>query len=79
MFKPTYPSGRPDIPYVVSLLSKSNMDAKLRAINASASQRTTYGDAAWAQAMLAVSQRDAWTYAGVHGCAELFQLGRLRL
>jgi hypothetical protein len=29
--------------------------------------------------MLAVAQGDAWTYAGVHGYAELFQLGRLRM
>jgi LmbE family N-acetylglucosaminyl deacetylase len=82
MFKPTYPSGRPDIPFqpnVVSILSKANVEAKLRAINAFASQRTKYGDDSWAQAMLAVSQGDAWTYAGVHGYAELFQLGRLRL
>jgi len=82
MFKPTYPSGRPDIPFqpnVVSLLSRSNMDAKLRAINAFESQRPKYGDDSWALAMLAVSQGDAWTYAGVHGYAELFQLGRLRL
>ena len=82
MFKPTYPSGRPDIPFqpnVISVVSKENMDAKLRAINAFASQRAKYGDASWAKAMLAVSQGDAWTYAGVHGYAELFQLGRLRL
>ncbi|MDR6856242.1 hypothetical protein [Variovorax guangxiensis] len=81
MFKPTYPSGRPDIPFqpnVVSLLSKSNMDAKLRAINAFASQRTRYGDAAWAQAMLAVSQGDAWTYAAfmaMRNCSSLVGFG----
>lgn len=82
MFKPTYPSGRPDIPFqpnVVSILSKTNMDAKLRAINAFESQRAKYGEESWAMAMLAVSQGDAWTYGGVHGYAELFQLGRLRL
>jgi LmbE family N-acetylglucosaminyl deacetylase len=82
MFKPTYPSGRPDIPFqpnVVSILSRANVEAKLRAIDAFASQRGKYGDASWAQAMLAVAQGDAWTYAGVHGYAELFQLGRLRM
>jgi LmbE family N-acetylglucosaminyl deacetylase len=82
MFKPTYPSGRPDIPFqpnVVSILSKTDMDAKLRAINAFESQRAKYGGDSWAQSMLAVSQGDAWTYGGLHGYAELFQLGRLRL
>lgn len=82
MFKPTYPSGRPDIPFqpnVVSLLSRVNMEAKLRAINTFESQCPKYGGDSWAEVMLAVSQGDAWTYGGVHGYAELFQLGRLRL
>ena len=80
MFKPTYPSGRPDIPFhpqVISLLSESDMQAKIKAINAFESQRVKYGDAAWTEAMGAVSKGDAWTYAGVHGFAEVFQLGRL--
>ena len=82
MFKPTYPSGRPDIPFqpnVVSILSAANIRAKIHAINAFDSQRGKYGDDRWGGAMEAVAQGDAWTYAGVHGHAEVFQLGRLRM
>lgn len=82
MFKPTYPSGRPDIPFqpnVISILSASNIAAKVQAIEAFASQRGKYGDDQWGHAMDAVARGDAWTYAGVHGHAEVFQLGRLRI
>ena len=82
MFKPTYPSGRPDIPFqpnVTSLLSDANISAKGRALNEFASQRGKYGDDDWVEAMASVARGDAWTYAGVHGYAEMFQLGRLRL
>lgn len=80
MFKPTHPSGRPDIPFqpnVVDILTPASVEAKLRAIGAFGSQRGIYGDAPWRQALLAVAHGDAWTYAGVHGYAELSQLGRL--
>lgn len=82
MFKPTYPSGRPDIPFhptIISLLDAQQMEAKVRAINCFGSQRKKYGDDQWAQAMTAVAAGDAWTYAGVHGHAEVFQAGRLIL
>ena len=82
MFKPTFPSGRTDIPFqpnVVSLLSVGNMLAKVRALDAFKSQRVKYGDENWGRAMYAVAQGDAWTYAGVHGHAEVFQLGRIRI
>ncbi len=82
MFKPTYPSGRPDIafqPNVVSILKPVDIQAKVRAINAFTSQRGKYGDEQWGDAMEAVARGDAWTYAGVHGHAEVFQLSRLRM
>ncbi|MEJ7688022.1 MAG: PIG-L family deacetylase [Variovorax sp.] len=82
MFKPTYPSGRSDIPFqpnVISVLSVKNMNAKVRAIDAFGSQRSKYGDESWGKAMDAVAQGDAWTYAGIHGYAEVFQLGRMRV
>lgn len=82
MFKPTYPSGRPNIPFqpnVISLLSEANISAKRRAINEFASQRGKYGDDNWGEAMVSVARGDAWTYAGVHGYAEIFQLGRLQM
>lgn len=82
MFKPTFPSGRSDIPFqpnVVSLLSAANMRAKVRALDAFESQRIKYGEDDWGRAMHAVAQGDAWTYAGVHGFAEVFQLGRIRI
>ncbi|MGI4778048.1 MAG: PIG-L deacetylase family protein [Janthinobacterium lividum] len=82
MFKPTYPSGRPNIPFqpnVISLLSKANIAAKGRALGEFASQRGKYGDDRWGEAMESVARGDAWTYAGVHGYAEIFQLGRLQM
>jgi LmbE family N-acetylglucosaminyl deacetylase len=82
MFKPTYPSGRTEIPFqpnVVSMLSAEDIDAKVRALDAFKSQRVKYGDENWGKAMHAVAQGDAWTYAGVHGYAEVFQLGRVRI
>lgn len=82
MFKPTYPSGRPDIPFhptIISLMSAGDMEAKTTAINCFASQRLKYGDARWALAMEAVARGDAWTYGGVHGFAEVFQAGRLTI
>jgi LmbE family N-acetylglucosaminyl deacetylase len=82
MFKPTFPSGRTDIPFqpnVVSMLSAANIAAKVRALDAFASQRVKYGEENWGRAMHAVAQGDAWTYAGVHGHAEVFQLGRIRI
>lgn len=82
MFKPTFPSGRPDIPFqpnVVSELSQANILAKVKALNAFDSQRGKYGDDNWGSAMQAVARGDAWTYAGLHGYAEVFQLGRLRI
>lgn len=82
MFKPTYPSGRPDIPFqpnVISILSATDIRAKIQAIDTFASQRGKYGDDRWGNAMEAVAQGDAWTYAGVHGHAEVFQLSRLRI
>ena len=82
MFKPTYPSGRPDIPFqpnVISILKPADIRAKVQAINAFTSQRGKYGDEQWGNAMEAVARGDAWTYAGVHGHAEVFQLSRLRI
>jgi LmbE family N-acetylglucosaminyl deacetylase len=82
MFKPTYPSGRTEIPFqpnVVSMLSNADIDAKVRALDAFKSQRSKYGEDQWGRAMHAVAQGDAWTYAGVHGYAEVFQLGRIRI
>ncbi|RZL58560.1 MAG: hypothetical protein EOP70_00030 [Variovorax sp.] len=82
MFKPTYPSGRPDIPFqpnVISLLSEADIAAKGRALDEFLSQRGKYGDASWGKAMESVARGDAWTYGGVHGHAEMFQLGRLRI
>ncbi|MEJ8852835.1 PIG-L deacetylase family protein [Variovorax rhizosphaerae] len=82
MFKPTYPSGRTDIPFqpnVVSMLSAEDIDAKVQALDAFKSQRVKYGGDDWGRAMHAVAQGDAWTYAGVHGYAEVFQLGRIRI
>jgi LmbE family N-acetylglucosaminyl deacetylase len=79
MFKPTYPSGRSDLPFhptVVSMLSVEDITAKCMALNAYVSQRTKYGEEQWADSMRAVSAGDAWTYGGEHGHAEVFQLGR---
>jgi LmbE family N-acetylglucosaminyl deacetylase len=82
MFKPTYPSGRTQIPFqpnVVSMLSAEDIEAKVQALDAFRSQRGKYGAENWGKAMHAVAQGDAWTYAGVHGYAEIFQLGLIRI
>ncbi|RZM06445.1 MAG: hypothetical protein EOP67_74930 [Sphingomonas sp.] len=60
-------------------MSAENIVAKVRALDAFKSQRVKYGEENWGRAMHAVAQGDAWTYAGVHGYAEVFQLGRIRI
>lgn len=82
MFKPTYPSGRPDIPFhasCISLLSEHDAQAKYYAISCFKSQVAKYGGSAWAESMASVAKGDAWQYAGVHGWAEVFQAGRIML
>ena len=80
LFKPTFPSGRTDIPFhpnFVSVLSDRNMDAKLFAMQEFISQKAKYGEDLWINSLKPTAAGDAWTYGGYHGYAELFQVSRL--
>jgi LmbE family N-acetylglucosaminyl deacetylase len=80
LFKPTYPSGRTDIPFhptFISALSSLDMDAKVGAMKEFKTQETKYGEDRWVESLKATAAGDAWTYGGFHGNAELFQVSRL--
>jgi len=80
LFKPTFPSGRCDIPFhpnYVCLLSEEDMRAKMMAMSEFKSQSVKYGDDAWLHALNAMAKGNAWEYGGVHGFAEVFQVSRL--
>jgi LmbE family N-acetylglucosaminyl deacetylase len=80
LFKPTFPSGRPDIPFhpnFISKLSDENMIAKISAMSEFVSQRNKYGEDKWLESLKSTAAGDAWTYGGFHGYAEIFQVSRL--
>lgn len=80
LFKPTFPSGRTDIPFhpnFISKLSAEDMDTKMMAMGEFNSQRIKYGEDKWLESLRATAAGDAWTYGGFHGYAEVFQVSRL--
>jgi LmbE family N-acetylglucosaminyl deacetylase len=82
MFKPTFPSGRTDIPFqptFVSQLSANDMAVKMEAMAEFKSQKRKYGEDLWLNSLRQTSAGDAWTYGGFHGYAEIFQVSRLRV
>jgi LmbE family N-acetylglucosaminyl deacetylase len=79
LFKPTFPSGRTDIPFhptFVSSLEAEDMMCKVEAMREFKSQMVKYGAGDWIDALTATASGDAWTYGGFHGYAEIFQLSR---
>lgn len=82
MFKPTYPSGRPDVPFHPTFIAKldaEDVKAKMQALDEFHSQKVKYGSDEWLGACESIARGDAWTYGGLHGYAEVFQVGRLVL
>lgn len=80
LFKPTFPSGRTDVPFHPTLVSKLDegcMRAKMEAMACFKSQMGKYGEDMWLESLRATAAGDAWTYGGFHGWAELFQVSRL--
>ena len=79
MFRPTYPSGRPDIPFhptYVSRVSDKDMARKEKAMRKFVSQESKYGHGRWMESLRASAAGDSWSYGGEHGFAELFQISR---
>lgn len=81
-FKPTYPSGRPIIPFNPNLvieLTPEDIKNKKAALAEHISQISKYGEQEWLRVQEGISEADAWVYGGFHGYAELFQISRIKL
>lgn len=82
MFRPTYPSGRCDIPFHPTLfvdLDDDAVAAKTAAMRCFKSQLGKYGEDRWVQSVLAANAGDSWSFNGKHGHCETFQVSRLSL
>lgn len=78
-FRPTFPSGRTDIPFNPSItvkLSEEDIKAKLDSIGCHKSQIIKYGSEDYLNVIKDVAKAEAWVHGGFHGYAEVFQLSR---
>lgn len=81
-YKPTYPSGRTDIPFNPNLVvnvSDTDVKQKLDALNEHQSQIVKYGDDSYLHAIEAICKSDSWVYGGHLGYAEVFQISRSKI
>lgn len=81
MYKPTFPSGRSDVPFHPTLYVDFTEHAprKVKALEAFESQMPKYGGHQWVESVLAGNCGDSWQYNGRHGWCELFQASRVSL
>lgn len=78
-YSPTYPSGRPDIPFNPNLsisLTLDQINSKVKALSFHKSQIKKYGNKNYLSIIKTISKAEAWKYAGEHGYVELFQISR---
>ncbi|BCG50124.1 hypothetical protein [Ralstonia phage RP13] len=81
-YKPTYPSGRTDIPFNSNLvidLDEKYVDTKVEALAQHKSQIIKYGDESYLKAIKDICHSDSWVYGGKLGFAEIFQISRMKL
>ena len=78
-YKPTYPSGRTDIPFNPNLyikLSDEHVKTKVDSLRCHVSQILKYGNEDYIIVVEEICKADGWVYAGTHGYVELFQVSR---
>ncbi len=80
-FNPTWPSGRPVVPFsvdVISFFNKDVCDCKIKALSCHKSQIKKYGEDVYLDAVRAVTKADALRHSGkIHLYAELFEVNRI--